>query len=224
MEAIVEVAVAGFLALIEALITLVAGVVQLIAEIMFLLIYGWSEGRRLNEQRRKQASERRLAVVGNGDGKSGQATSNLEKDSMVRMAVGVAIVFGVIILGVFLYWHHWHQEHLKKATLATMKRIADETETKVRRDPDLVPERQKLQERDAWGEPLDLYVDHMGVARLVVVRSAGADGASGTVDDLLETRTVMLEKREAAQEVVKEGVELLKRKWDEKFKNKKADD
>ena len=47
------------------------------------------------------------------------------------------------------------------------------------------PARGPLPLKDRWGQPLELFLDDLGVATLIVVRSAGPDWQPGTHDDLL---------------------------------------
>ena len=65
----------------------------------------------------------------------------------------------------------------------------------------IAPAQGPLPIHDPWGRPLELFLDDFKVATLIVVRSAGPDGRSGTTDDLLGIHTEPKPLRQMAGEV-----------------------
>jgi hypothetical protein len=67
-----------------------------------------------------------------------------------------------------------------------------------------------LQERDAWNQPLELFVDKTLLGSMLVVRSHGNDGKSGTLDDMLAIRIVRARVAEIGGQLAKRGFDKVK--------------
>lgn len=98
----------------------------------------------------------------------------------------IVLVVVSVIVGTFIVYYQIQQARLRQTRQQIRTLVKDFATTIRDQKPDadnLVTS--PLDELDAWQRPLELFVDRWPVGTLVVVRSAGADGQTGTSDDLL---------------------------------------
>lgn len=117
-----------------------------------------------------------------------------------------------IIIGLIITWvvlDQIQQQRLAE-TRSRLNQLADKFAEQIKDREIVDPVTGKLRDRDAWQQPIDLAVDKMLIGSLVVVRSTGPDRKPGTIDDLLEIRTIRAPAKEVGGELAKRGVKAIR--------------
>lgn len=226
MEAIVELVAALAMAVVHmvvAVVSLVMFAVAVVVEFIFVLMFGGlSAAKERFGQRQKahsEAIEKRQQVhieqTTRSETPSVASPSRSTSPNPFALAVIAIVVVGGIVAAIF---HQISEEMRKRKIAATdvqIGRLADEFKAKINEGKiDDLPTG-FLKESDAWNKPLEVFVDDIEIGAMVVVRSAGADQQTGTLDDQLAIRTTRIP--------VKEVAENLKKKLKEKAGQKSND-
>lgn len=138
-----------------------------------------------------------------------------ERAKYLTLSTGMAVVVGLVLwAGVVI------NKQIRKQRIATtttqIERVARDVRQAIVEKDQPAPVEGLLDERDAWSEPLELFLDEFKIGTLIVVRSTGPDRTSGTADDLLSIETVGTIDRdvkpmlENAKELVAELLDRLK--------------
>ena len=199
MEAIVELFVACIIQPIQLFFSLVG----LVLEFFFLAV---TKGTK--EARSTVAEKRKLQTEQHQSKESKRALADKSPSARWSMLTGFVIFIGVIG---YLVLNFQLQRHRESITRAQIARIADAAIAKELHKEKLKNPR-VLEDRDAWGRPLELFVDDFFLAKLVVIRSHGIDQRSGTIDDLLAIRWKKVEIPKVLGKVVDLGDNQF-RKW-----------
>lgn len=178
--------------LITSLLALVFDFVTLLIE--FAVVALW-RGRGAAKQR---YAERRQANIARR--KSFAVDSQKNKTLAVPILLGISLL--LIAIGCGLYFEHL-QHQRKEQTERQIVHKAEDVIEQIKKTPKNPPEPGLLAEFDAWGRPLELFVDKLAAGTLIVVRSVGRDGRSGTLDDQLAIK--------ASHPAVDIGEEIAKR-------------
>lgn len=178
---------------------------SMVLEFSFLAITkGTKEARDTIAERRKTQSEQYQSR------ESKRALANLTQ-SPGSVLIGFLVFFGVIGAVGYRVVNYRIQKQRESITQSQIASVADATI-----DKELPKEKFKnprvLEDRDAWGKPLELFVDDFLLAKLVVIRSHGIDQRSGTIDDLLAIRWKKIEIPKVLGKVVDLGDKQF-RKW-----------
>ena len=102
------------------------------------------------------------------------------------------MVFLVILWGSIQWLNERIQSNRVDSTRQQLQQLADNIGVAVRDQQGNGPVWETGQPigHDAWQQSLDLIVDRWAIGTLVVVRSAGRDGQTGTLDDLISARGI----------------------------------
>jgi len=199
MEAIGELIAAVLMALLELLLIplrVVVGLLGMVLEFIFLVLtQGPAQASDRFHQRRQSRRDAASSQVGDG----GQGSERVPPAMRLRRA---ALLFALIVLTVVTVATGWYvSEQIRKRRIAATKvqiaKLADGFIALINENDGEVPQEGTLTDRDAWKQPIELFVDRALLGSMVVVRSSGPDGNSGTIDDLLAIRV----RRAAAKEV-----------------------
>ena len=212
MEAIVELFSAFFLALFQAvlaLLELLATLVFLALEFLFLaLTQGLSAATRQYRQRQRQQAERwqQKSAAGDAPAVPDDPRVNGRQTAIVASVVVLLIVAGVTTWII--------REQIRKRriaeTRAQVELLAEVFADEVEDDDAADPAPGLLPDRDAWDEPIELFVDKALVGSLVVVRSPGPDRQPGTIDDILAIRMIQASIPEIGGELAERGMQALR--------------
>lgn len=219
MEAIVELIAAMFEAFGQALVALLEMAVALLAmvvEFLFLAItQGVAAASAKFKQRQQQRAEKRAEAAstppGNGDSPAGRPAPRSSR----RVAAIAATMAALVAIAIAVTWVV--QEHLRKrrmeriaATRDQIARLADTFVDQIQDDKVADPNPGRLEDRDAWQQPLELFVDQALLGSMVVVRSNGPDGKSGTIDDLLAVRLAKAPAKKVGRELANRGAKAIR--------------
>lgn len=119
---------------------------------------------------------------------------------LVSLGVGVGAVY---------VQHRVNEQRIADTTIR-IERLVDDFAQQARDDSTPNPVPGVLNERDAWQQPLQLFVDETILGTLIVVRSSGPDRKTGSVDDLLAVRNLRPTLKEAGGKVIQSGAEALR--------------
>jgi len=131
-------------------------------------------------------------------------------------AAGSVILVGIFLLAYVQNLGWQDQKRREQATELALEQAANRVVETFKQDRKVAPVPGILAEKDGWNNPLELFVDDFEVGYLLVVRSKGPDGQSGTIDDELAIKTVQNDPKEAAKDVFKRGVEVFNKKFGKK--------
>lgn len=189
-----------------------------------------SEERQARSQSKTDAKADRSTGSGEhsetGSGRGNVSEAALSSTSSIRLITGtqskplltfrqsaviLALVVGAIVCGV-VTWKI--RDSIRKKQIAQTRtqiaKLADSFSNQVKNEQTVNPTPGVLPDRDVWGQPIELFVDKVLLGSLIVVRSAGPDGKSGSVDDLLATRVVRASAKKVGGELAKRGVKALR--------------
>lgn len=212
MEAIAELIAALVGALVEVLfafLQVVAGLLAIALEFVFLaLTQGISAASQQYKHRKEERAEHRAAA------KTTAATpvpDNAPSINLKPYAILASIVFFVIIcsLAAWVIQDRIQQQRVAE-TRSQVKKLADKFTAQIKDEEVADPIPGKLRDRDAWQQPIELFVDKALLGSLVVVRSSGPDRKSGTIDDLLEMRVTRAAARDVGGKLAKRGIKAIR--------------
>lgn len=212
MEAIGELIAALFGALVEVLFGLlqvVAGLFAIALEFVFLsLTQGLSAASQQYKKRKEERAEQLAAAKTTA---ATPVTNDAPSISLKQSAILVSIVFFVIVCSVITWVI---QDRIQKQRIAEtrsqVKKLADTFAAQIKDEEVADPEPGKLQDRDAWQQPIELFVDKALLGSLVVVRSSGPDRKSGSIDDILATRMTRASAKEVGGELAKRSIKAIR--------------
>ena len=206
MEAIFDLVVACIvqpIQLLFSLIQLLFSLLGLLLEFFFLAITkGTRVARDTIAERRKTRSEQQQSK------ESKQVRADQSPFARRSLLIGFLVFIGFVGYRVLNYQIQKQRESITQSQIASVAdaTIAKELPKEKFKNPRL------LEDRDAWGKPLELFVDDFFLAKLVVIRSHGIDQRSGTIDDLLAIRWKKIEIPKILGRVVDLGDKQF-RKW-----------
>lgn len=209
MEALAELLGAAFVALIEAIVGLAGALASLLAaviELVFLLI---TKGRPAAKARYAERKSARAAQKNQARGDD----ENTSKHTTAISGPQAAIVAGVglvLLLGFAGAWYLTQKLLTRRIETTTqIAQLADGffAQLKAKQGPE--PQPGPLPEQDAWGQPLELFIDEGVLGKLVVVRSQGPDRSAGTLDDLLAVRALRNKTQQFGAALAKQGAKAL---------------
>ena len=227
MEAIVELIAALFAAVLEAALGVVQAAAALLAAVIEAVFLALTQGRRAAadrfQQRQQERREQRDATAGDSEQASGEDA--VESTSLDHRQAGLFVVlamFGIVGVSivVLVVSQHVRQRRID-TTQKQIDTLADAFVDQMRDDQSDDPVEGLLPERDAWDQPIELFVDRALLGSLVVVRSQGPDRQSGTIDDLLATRVVRASAGEVGGELADRGIEALGKRVKQLLSRKK---
>lgn len=132
------------------------------------------------------------------------------------LAAGSVILVGILLMAYVQNLGWQDQKRHEQATEIALEQAANRVVETFKQDRKVAPVPGMLAEKDGWNNPLELFVDDFEVGYLLVVRSKGPDGQSGTIDDELTIKTVQNDPAEAAKDVFERSVEVFKKKFGKK--------
>lgn len=186
MEAIIELICAWIVALVRAAMGVILGVFFLLFALcefaLCLLIQGRQTASRRFQQRLEQRPKAELQKHLLHETPAVAETPVKWRPTQILLACLTAFTVGVVV--VFYQIHEHRQTVNVEATKQQVKTLAQTYMQQLNAGGE-IPEKGPLTEQDAWQRPLELFVDQLAGGCLIVVRSAGRDGKTGTVDDLL---------------------------------------
>lgn len=213
MQAIAEMIAAlveCFVHLLIALVELVAALVAMAIEFLLLAITkGVPAASGRFKQRRQALAQRResRANLSPGDAPASTAAPVDRRTILISIAVIALVVAGFAVGAVV---RDRIRQRRIEATRLQITRLADELIRQVKDEKAADPAPGLLADRDAWNQPVELFVDEMLLGTMLVVRSHGPDRQSGTIDDLLEIRVARAPAAKVGGELVNRGVKALR--------------
>ncbi|MBL8888374.1 MAG: hypothetical protein JNL67_00235 [Planctomycetaceae bacterium] len=190
MEAIIELVVAlivrPVIAVLQLAVALVAFVCEWILRLVAYVFIRWTQGSTAAGD---DFRERRPVFRRPGESDLALGTEHGPPRPVHRISPiygWIVLLFVGVTIGSVIVHYQIQQARLRH-TKEQIRTLAKEVATTIR---ERKPGSEKLvtgprSELDAWQRPLELFVDRWPVGTLVVVRSAGPDGQTGTGDDLL---------------------------------------
>ena len=205
MQAILEMILAVVAAICELFVTIAVAISELCMLIFEFTVTALTRG--IGEAKTEYSERRQIHAAKHAEGTAAQKSQ--------AMNAWWALSIAALIVG-FIAWGFVNariQQQKEDQTQQQITQKAAELIRQVKQDPALAPKAGMLAEQDAWGRPLELFVDQFPVGTLLVVRSAGRDGKPGTLDDLLAVQESHPGAIDLGKGLVKQGVEELKKRW-----------
>lgn len=210
MEAIIEFFVALLGALLElfaAGVGLLASLAMMILEFLFVLATGglvaakewWSESKSDLDQRR-------------ADRNANKASAKEQPVSRAAMLTSGIALLAIILTSGGLWMAHQAKQRNIAAARRQVELAADQALHQLTNDVAVKPVPGPLEKRDAWGQPLELFIDGNLLGDAVTVRSAGPDGEPRTIDDIRAVRFRHADGVEIARELGKGAIDKAKQK------------
>jgi hypothetical protein len=212
MEAIGDLIGALFAALFEMAalgIELAVSLLALVAEFLFVMATQglaaakerWGDSKSHLDQRRaaRKAAARDAADAVPVSGRT------------VLLFVGIGALT-VAVTGGTLWISHTITQRKIAETRLQVAAYADEALEKLGEDAGNRPVAGLQADRDAWGQPLEMFIDEGILGALVVVRSAGPDRTAKTIDDIHAFRTQHAGAGEIGRELGQRAVDKAKEK------------
>lgn len=195
MEAIAELigamvgaAIAGLLALLEFSSVLVFGLIEFL---FIALTQGPAAARQQKEKKqaeraKKPADQQHVASSAHSEPGS-ESTDNTGRGYVALILLAVMLVLAPIV------WFGNHQmkkqrQRRKQSTDRQIEKIADKYLQSCEDGKFVKQGKTDLAEEDSWGQPIQLFVNKYIAGNLIVIRSAGVDRETGTLDDQLAIR------------------------------------
>lgn len=200
MQAIFELIGALIGAIVEAIIALVELMVHLIVFVIIALTRGAGEAK-------KQSAEKRQARIASRQSASSTDAKRSTISRSWMLVIGTVIL--VAVAGGLLF--ETIQGQRKEQTERQIAQKAETLIDEIKKAPDKLPEPGLLPDRDAWGRPLELFVDKFPAGAMIVVRSHGRDGRPGTLDDLLAIKTSNPAAIDIGKEIAKRAADKVKK-------------
>jgi hypothetical protein len=203
--ALVEAFVAAFVALLEAFVAL-SGIVL---EFVFLaLTRGLSAASERYNYRKDQRAARAEAEK---EAVQASATQNAPSVNLKHVAI-LASITVLVFVGSVAAWVV--RDRIRKQRIAETRsqvnRLADRFAVRFRDDEIVDPEPGKLRDRDAWHQPMELFIDEALLGTIVVVRSSGPDRKSGSIDDIIAIRVIRASAKDVGGELANRGIKALR--------------
>ncbi|QDT80931.1 hypothetical protein Mal35_44060 [Gimesia maris] len=227
MEAIAELIAALIGALLEGIFALLQGVFSLLAvvlEFIFVALFHGVDAASKQYQHRQEERSEKLATAKNNRqaeraaqlevAEKVAATSRQNNEPTISRNQTVILVLLVcfIIIGGVATW--MIRDRIRKQRIAEtrsqIKKLANTFSAQIQDKEMADPVPGKLHDRDAWNQPIELFVDKTLLGSLIVVRSSGPDRRSGSIDDLLETHVVQASVKEVGGELAHRGWKALR--------------
>jgi type II secretory pathway pseudopilin PulG len=224
MDAIIEL----FFAIVVGLVRAVLGLIELFVEFVSLCCEVMTGARHRAKQ---QPASAEMTVASAEETTSSSATVSPESAiSTIEtpdrpfptqaqwrlLTAGSVILMGILLMAYVQSLRRQDQKRREEATELALEQAANRVVETFKQDRKVAPVPGILAEKDGWNNPLELFVDDFEVGYLLVVRSKGPDGQSGTIDDELTIKTVQNDPAEAAKDVFERGVEVFKKKFGRK--------
>jgi hypothetical protein len=212
MEAIGDAIGALFAALFELLalgIELAVSLLALVTEFLFVMATQglvaakerWSDSKSQLDERR---AARKAAARDAADAVPVSGT-------FVLLFVGT-VALAVALMGGALWISHTITQRKIAETRLQVAAYADQVLEKLEKEAGNKPLAGLQVSRDAWGQPLELFLDEGILGVLVVVRSAGPDRTPKTIDDIHAFRTQHAATGEIARELGERAIDKAKDK------------
>lgn len=184
MEAIGDAIGALFAAVFEIIalgIELAASLAMLVAEFLFVMVtQGLAAAKERWSDSKSQLDERRAARKA----AAREATDAVPiSGGTVLLFVGIGVL-AVALTGGALWISHTIRERKIAETRLQVAAYADEAVANLAEDAGNKPAAGLQADKDAWDQPLELFIDDGLLGVLVVVRSAGPDRTAKTIDDI----------------------------------------
>lgn len=185
MEAIAELFVAMFVGLIEiALLPLQIALRFVGLGLEFLLTTLFHGRAAANEKLQQRQAAMALATASAAPMSGTVIGPDLTKR---RTILAVLVIVGLLGTVGCLWIHSKIRQHRIDSTKLQIARLADDFMQQALQPNANLPEG-VLPDHDAWGHGCELFVDQWAIGTLIVVRSAGPDCKTGTIDDMLAVR------------------------------------
>lgn len=235
MEAIAELIGAllmGFVMAIAALVEIALTLVFLVLEFLFVAATQGtaSAAERYQERREQQRAKKNpddesaaepadaSATVADSSGKARSSRGVRIREIRAtpardrQLALWIPVLVVTIVAGVAggLYLKERAQQRKREQADQQLELFADQLVADFKDETTPEPEAGQLSERDAWNRPYELFIDRFTMTTLLVIRSAGADGETGTIDDLLAIRYAPVRVRDVGKDLMQRGADALK--------------
>lgn len=212
MEAIGELIGALCTALFEIIvlgIELTASLLALVAEFLFVMItQGLAAAKERWTDSKSQLDERRAARKA----AARDATDAVPvSGGTVLLFVGIGVLAAAVTGGA-LWISHTIRERKIAETRLQVAACADAALQRFLKDGGNKPVAGLQADRDAWDQPLELFLDEGLLGVLVTVRSAGPDRTAKTIDDIHAFRTHRAGVGEIGRELGQRAVDKAKDK------------
>lgn len=227
MEAILEVFVALIAALAEVLMLgaqLVLEVAAIVLEFIFIAVFHGvaAASKRYRERKLTLAEKRQRSAAA----LSKQSESDLDpKVKRATRQAKVIIITSILIAIICVpFALHLKSQARKKRIAETntmIEQMAESYAVQVRNGKGADLREGQLPDRDAWGQPVELFLDQMHVATMIVVRSHGPDHKPGTIDDLLAIRIAKAPVKQIIGNAVHQGIQAAAEKLKDVLPGKK---
>lgn len=201
MEAIAEL----FAAMLMGLVQLLILPVQLAAELLGFGLEALLLGRVAAQEKRQQRLQVRAQKVG---GSPGAAVPTPEELRRRKIQVGIVLAVGLVGFAGYEWISTRIRVQRQNSTRTQIAQLADNFIQQAGQPNAKLPEG-ILPEHDAWSSPCELFVDKWMVGTLIVVRSAGPDRRTGTIDDMLSVRFARPRLKALGIDLGKLGVEAV---------------
>lgn len=219
MEAIVELIAAFVAALLQILFSLLEFGLALLAgvvEFVFLaLTQGLSAATRQYKRRKEERSIRKKERVERPWSRKTAADTPVSHDgpsiSLKQSAIlGSILLFATVCgVGTWVVLDRIQKRRVAE-THSQVQALADAFAEQIKDDGAANPEPGKLSDRDVWQQPMELFVDEMLLATLVVVRSPGPDRKTGSIDDILGISVIHNSPNDFGRELANLGIKALR--------------
>lgn len=226
MEAIGDAIGALFAAVFEIIaltVELAASLLMLVAEFLFVMVtQGLAAAKERWSESKSQLDQRRTA----------RKAAAREATDAVPVSGGTVLLFvgiGALALAITsgaLWISHAIRERKIAETRLQVAACADAALQRFLNDGGNKPAAGLQADRDAWDQPLELFLDEGLLGVLVTVRSAGPDRNTGTIDDILALRAQRAGAGEIGRELGQRAVDKAKDKADgllDRFRNPRGD-
>lgn len=228
MEAILEVFVALIAALAEVLMLgaqLVLEVAAMVLEFIFIAVFHGvaAASKRYRERKLTLAEKRQRSAAALS--KQSESESDLDPKVMRATRQAKVIITSILIAIICVpFALHFKSQARKKRIAETNKMIEQMAESfavQVRNGKGADLREGQLPGRDAWGQPVELFLDQMHVATMIVVRSHGPDHKPGSIDDLLAIRIARAPVKQIIGNAVHQGIQAAAEKLKDVLPGKK---
>ncbi len=145
--------------------------------------------------------------------KQQQAATNSAMSDQTMIIIGL-VVIASLVTGLTFWGLESIQQRRIESTRTQVRRIVN----RIAKDAEMgipLPVQGDLAERDAWKQPIRLFVDEALLGELYVVRSSGPDRKSGTIDDILSPEIRIASLKEVSGELIDRGHKKVKEKFTE---------
>jgi hypothetical protein len=201
--------VAAFALTFVAMVEAIAALLALVAEFIFVaLTQGLSAASERYKERLTERGSRRAAATAWTDATTTETRPSI---SLKQAAIIGAIVGAIVVVSVGFGVITWvvqgriRQQRIE-ATRSQVAELADSFSNQIKDRNVAAPVPGGLPNRDAWNQPMELFVDKTLLGSLVVVRSSGPDRKSGTIDDILAIRFIRANAKDVGGELADRGI------------------